>query len=382
MPAGRFSATDDEAQRRFDNFHDLDPYPAIASALLNSADISDYVAATGMIHPFVEDQKHLKTASYQVPLLGRYVYWDENGEEVSDIIQRGDEFILKRNSIAFVTLEPMFRVPNYVAIRFNLKITNIYRGILLGTGPLVDPGYVGHLSLPLHNLTVNDYPFQGGDGLIWMEFTKLSWENPDGAVLEGVPRREGKVFHLPPAKRDPNLDVRSYTRKAWPQPIRSSIPGEAQKARQASERAVESAGESRAVAERVRSTVFGFGLAALIVVVLASVTAVVAVFQLISGDNGRFDSLATQVAELQQTVNAHVGRGVHGTTALGATPQQVAKLMAVTQAEQAHHDQTIWWLIILTISTLILAVALAFGIRWMWKNRAVVPSNRSNVPLT
>jgi deoxycytidine triphosphate deaminase len=141
-----------------------DPFPEIAPALLNSADISDYVRVTGMIYPFYKEK--LKSASYPVAILGKLIYWDDEEKECQMDLQKGDYFTLKSNSIAFVTLEPMFRIPNYIALRFNFKITNVYRGILLGTGPLVDPGFVGKLSIPLHNLTSNDYLFKGGEDLI------------------------------------------------------------------------------------------------------------------------------------------------------------------------------------------------------------------------
>src|SRR5256885_14069412 len=91
----------------------------------------------------------------------------------------------------------MFRFPDYIAARFNLKIPNVYRGLLLGTGPLVDPGWSGRLSFPLHNLTTNDYEFPGGEEIIWMEFTKLS-ENDrwlDRSVVS--PERRGTYHAFP-----------------------------------------------------------------------------------------------------------------------------------------------------------------------------------------
>ena len=139
------------------------------------------------------------------------MYWDGAGNKKLGDINRGDEFVLRKNSIAFVTLEPMFRLPEFLALRFNLKITHIYRGILLGTGPLVDPGFVGRLSVPLHNLTTNDYTFVGGEALIWMEFTKLSsrpeW-NPTKATSSLVPH-EGKLYKFPERKKAFG-DVESY----------------------------------------------------------------------------------------------------------------------------------------------------------------------------
>ncbi len=229
-PPPRYAQTEAEAKEKFKTFQALDPYPDVEPALLNSADVSDYVAATGMIYPFHEERQ--KPASYEVALLGKYVYWDEKGEKHVAEIEHGEEFILRQNSIAFVTLEPVFCIPEYIALRFNLKITHIYRGILLGTGPLVDPGFVGRLSIPLHNLTTNDYTFVGGDPLIWMEFTKLSsrteWKRH--AAVRSMVKREGRYFPFPDEKKDFG-DVESYLRKADPhRAIRSSIPDAIQSA--------------------------------------------------------------------------------------------------------------------------------------------------------
>jgi hypothetical protein len=163
----------------------------------------------------------VEDGSYEIRLLGKCAYWNDKGEKVVEEVDKDKEFILRRNSIAFVTLEPRFRIPDYIALRFNLKITHIYRGILLGTGPLVDPGFNGKISIPLHNLTTNDYVFRGGEGLIWMEFTKLSnnstWEREDNVI-----QRIGKIRRFPENKSF--SDVENFLRKAYPGPIRSSIP--------------------------------------------------------------------------------------------------------------------------------------------------------------
>lgn len=243
-----FAQRDEEAEQKYKGYKSKDPFPGISPTLLNSADIMDYVAATGMIFPFYpeldsddRDVRHWKTASYEIRLLGKCVYWNEKGEKKVEEIGEGQEFILRRNSIAFVTLEPRFRIPDYIALRFNLKITHIYRGILLGTGPLVDPGFDGKISIPLHNLTTNDYIFKGGEGLIWMEFTKLSdsntWDKEDKAI-----QRIGKLRLFPVAKCF--SDVEDFLSKAYPGPIRSSIPAaifQAEKTAADAERAINDA---------------------------------------------------------------------------------------------------------------------------------------------
>jgi deoxycytidine triphosphate deaminase len=215
-----FADSLDEALRRFALYKSDDPFPEIPPALLNSADIADYVATTGMIYPF--DADGLKTASYSVPLLGEVVHWDEKDEMHVLDLRAGEAFRLMRNSIAFVTLEPEFHLPDYMALRFNLKIPNVYKGLLLGTGPLVDPGWEGRLSIPLHNLTTNPYDFLGGDGLIWMEFTKLSPNQRWAKRQSNAHQLRGEYIPFPEDKKFGS--VRTRLRAAAPdRPVSSSL---------------------------------------------------------------------------------------------------------------------------------------------------------------
>jgi deoxycytidine triphosphate deaminase len=253
--------SEDEAERRFEQTRRADPFPAIPSALLNTADLLDYVAATGMIHPLSikpEDvTEMLKPASCGIRVLGPYLYWPEKSRrwtpdrpEEGDL-RSGDELVLERNSIVYVTLEPTFRLPDYIAGRFNLTIRDVYRGLLVGTGPLVDPGFQGRLSLPLHNLTANDYTIVGGEPLVWMEFTKLSpnqrWRERDRN------RRRSGVFVPFPRRKLGALSVRDYVRRAHPGSVRSSIPvliGES----------VRAAKKAQGVATTARGVIFGVSL--------------------------------------------------------------------------------------------------------------------------
>ena len=224
-----FAASDEEAAVKYEATQLSDPLPEILPALLSSDDLKKYVAATGMIYPFSEEEKHLKQASYAVRLLGRCIYWDEDGKKRDVLIKEKDEFKLKRNSIAFVSLEPTFRLPYYIALRFNLKITHIHRGILLGTGPLIDPGFCGKLAVPLHNLTMNDYVLRGGDDLIWIEFTKINSSYYNSVIQDLISRKKinernilSKYIPFPQTK---NLkDINDYLHKAYNgNPIRSSL---------------------------------------------------------------------------------------------------------------------------------------------------------------
>lgn len=256
----QFAQDDDEAAARFEIYKQKDPFPDILPSLLNSADISDYVSATGMICPFY--LRDLKSASYEAKLMGEYIYWDNEGDKQTEYLKEGDQFQLKPNSIAFVNIEPKFRLPDYIALRFNLKITNVHRGLLLGTGPLIDPGFEGKILIPLHNLTTNEYTFEGGEGLIWIEFTKLS-ENKRWNGNTNPPPRLGEYKPFPSDKK--NRRASYYLSKAAPhKPIRSSIPGAIQNAELSAKAAVKSAEEA---AGQVKSIQFRLNVGAFIGIV-------------------------------------------------------------------------------------------------------------------
>ena len=170
---------------------------------------------TGMIDPFDYRVGLQKPATYLVPLEGPVRYRDSNGQLQrfylsSDPTIRSaeldvrDELVLGMNSICYVTLQPMFRIPAYIAGRFNLLIRDVYRGLLVGTGPLVDTGFVGRLSIPLHNFTSNEYSLRAGDGFVYFEFTKLSWANGNQRQ-SGAPWLRSAIPVQPPFPGSKNL---------------------------------------------------------------------------------------------------------------------------------------------------------------------------------
>ena len=161
------------------DYYKFDPFAGkIQPALLNSADIKKYVEKKCLIEWADFDMKRLKTASYEMRFLGELHYWSTTKDGILEPrcskVCYGNAINLPKNSITYLWMKEKLLLPEYIVARFNLHIRHVHKGILLGTGPLVDPGFFGNLLIPLHNLTNNDYEFVGGEGLIWVEFTKLS----------------------------------------------------------------------------------------------------------------------------------------------------------------------------------------------------------------
>ena len=204
--------------------YNRDPFPEIPPALLNSMDIKRYIDNGCLIDPDEFDGKGLQPASYQMKFLGEAHYWErEDGimKRRVKILCGGKRFVIKKNSIVYILLKEQFRLPEYIIARFNLHIKFVHKGLLLGTGPMVHPGFFGNLLIPLHNLTDNDYMIKCGSPLIWVEFTKLSgnpyWGNAVSIAETGTQnpsKQHERPEFLVPGKTIPQYDADGYLEKS------------------------------------------------------------------------------------------------------------------------------------------------------------------------
>jgi deoxycytidine triphosphate deaminase len=143
-----------------------DPSPDL-QGVLTSEHIRRYHEAVGrMIRPF--DPGLLKTASYELTLGTHHVV------EGEDCVLTEDERKLRLppNSLSFVSMQQVLLLPHYLVGRFDLAIKFIYRGLLLGTGPQVDPGFQGALSCPLHNISNDEIVIELGESFAKIDFAK------------------------------------------------------------------------------------------------------------------------------------------------------------------------------------------------------------------
>lgn len=194
--------------------YSIDPYTEVPPALLNSVHINCYGRKECLVTDF--DPQRVNPASYTMCLLGTLYWWERKRKRLvrqEQSITEEATVTLPRNSISYLLTAQEFRLPQYIAARFNLHIRHVHKGILLGTGPLVDPGFAGPLLIPLHNLTDNDYNIPGGNPIIWVEFTKLSplpyWAR-DVADIGQCPPAGFEIF----LDRKYNLRADDYFKKA------------------------------------------------------------------------------------------------------------------------------------------------------------------------
>ena len=287
-----YATNEDAVVERAARWLDKDPYPKIPRALLTAEHIKAYVKATGMIYPFHEGG--LKSASYEMALRGEVIWWDE--DKVKQRIEvKGNKpaFVeLAPNSITFVQVEPTFRLPRYMAIRFNLRIALVHRGLLLGTGPLVDPGFAGRLLIPLHNLTATICRIDLRKALIWVEFTKTTY-----GIAPGDHQRKDHLF----PDDGKNLTPDEYLYKAsLGEPILSSIPQATKDAKERAVAAETDAKKSASALDKIRN----IGIIVVITVVAGIAAIVYNSLNLSATLTGQMNNLNQNMMIMQKDLTA------------------------------------------------------------------------------
>ena len=287
-----------------------DPFENVPPSLLSAEHIRDYVLKTGAIGPFHTGggrHSRLKKASYE-GRIGKCAYRYNKRGMLESVPLEGD-LKVGANSIVFVECNLDFRLPDFIALRFNLQIRHVHRGLLLGTGPLVDPGYWGRLCIPLHNLTDEDYSIPLEEGLIWVEFTKTTVNQYGGGSL-GRPPLDEKEGHW---------EIREFVERAARPigdagesvPIRSSIS----KVRTLAERA-----ESNAKRAKRRASGIGIGSAVVATIGLVALAVGLATFV-----QDAYDAVAQRTGDLERRVSRI--EGVSTDTGLQILPSSMKDLL-------------------------------------------------------
>lgn len=282
--------------------YERDPLPEIKPALLNSLDIHRYVKAGCLLEEDNYDRCRMKPASYEMRFLGDLYDWQERDgrlERRCRKVRNGKRIVLRKNSISYLWTEERLRLPEYIAARFNLRIRDVHKGILLGTGPLIDPGFGGRIFVPLHNLTDTDYPLTGGEGIIWVEFTKVSKNNYWLPNLDAE-RPEDLV---PFPKRKLIDDPDSYLVKAGAAAgVQSAFKGELDRTTRVAESADSVSHEAKIKVDDLEKQVRRWGLGGVIVGAVALVALLVSAYSLTFPVMEKVHGQASRIGELEKSV--------------------------------------------------------------------------------
>lgn len=122
-----------------------------------------------------EIDNQLRSATYDMRMGNFAVRYDmgrKNEFIISDKFNEKNWISLPPNSLTFITTYEAFKLPRDVIARFNLKSKLVHKGLLLGTGPIVDPEFYGKVTIPIHNFSNQEVIINFKDSIIAVEFTR------------------------------------------------------------------------------------------------------------------------------------------------------------------------------------------------------------------
>lgn len=245
-----------------------------------------------MIRPL--ESRLLKPAGYELTLGPRCLV---EGEPAV-LTTAEPDLVIRKNAVVFVSMQQVLCLPHYIVARFNLTIDLVYCGLLLGTGPQVDPGYQGALSCPLHNISSEEITIRLGDPIAKMDFVKTV-PRDDGVreELRKIHNEHQLALWLKSERAPDNVRLFKEGNPDWVEPVfgylkgrkpRSSVQQLSADIRQTRDEVDEQIKESRSTIEKLRNQ----NLLALVAVVAGIAALIFAALQL-------SDGLSTTKQELQ-----------------------------------------------------------------------------------
>ena len=89
-------------------------------------------------------------------------------------VSRTIEIEIPSNGLVYVKTREKFTIPYYIVARYSLRVHQVYRGLLIDNGLHIDPGYHGHIWIPVHNFTTQPRILSQGDEFISVEFNRTT----------------------------------------------------------------------------------------------------------------------------------------------------------------------------------------------------------------
>jgi deoxycytidine triphosphate deaminase len=150
--------------------------------VLLSDEIAHYAKEYRMIDPF--NPESLGPARYELTVGNEYSRGGNKTEKLYDEPGK-NEIRIPPFEVVVIKTNERINLPRFIVARWNIRVKWAYEGLLWVGGPQVDPGWVGHLSCPIYNLSDKEVTVRLGEQIAVMDFVKTT------------PFKEGKSKEYP-----------------------------------------------------------------------------------------------------------------------------------------------------------------------------------------
>lgn len=131
------------------------------------------VARPALISPFIA--RNVRLSSYDLTI-GEEIYSGKNGTSSTvhtETLQSRQAFTIPAHGVCFILSEETITLPHDITAKVSLRMSLVYRGLILTSQPPFDPGYVGKVIMMVHNLSSEPINLQRGDRIVTMELMQV-----------------------------------------------------------------------------------------------------------------------------------------------------------------------------------------------------------------
>lgn len=129
-----------------------------------------------LITPYIP--ANIRRSSYDLTIGDEY-YCGVSDTDNSSILQTtalplSGTFSIPAHGICFILCSEQLHLPSHITARVALRMSHIYKGLVLTAQPPLDPGYDGKIIVMIHNLSSAPVHVTQGDRIATVEFHEVS----------------------------------------------------------------------------------------------------------------------------------------------------------------------------------------------------------------
>ena len=135
-----------------------------------------------LISPFKEE--NLRNSSYDLTVGREYFPGKSSNQStlITNILRPGESFAIPAYGLAYILCSEVIELPNDLTARVSLRMSLIYKGLVLTVQPPFDPNYKGKAIIFLHNMSTSPVYLKRGERIATIEF--FSIQEPDNGIVQ------------------------------------------------------------------------------------------------------------------------------------------------------------------------------------------------------
>lgn len=141
--------------------------------VLSGIEIERLTSSNSLIAPFIK--KNLRNSSYDLTV-GDEIYCGSQHKSklVTTYLGLDETFEIPAYGLAYILCSENIKLPNNITARISLRMSLIYKGLILTVQPPFDPNYDGKAIIFLHNMSTSPVFLKRGERIATLEFFWIS----------------------------------------------------------------------------------------------------------------------------------------------------------------------------------------------------------------